>query len=78
MAFEWDHQKDLANQQKHGVAFKEESTVFGDPLAWFQHDMDYSHAEERFLLLGRSSHLFQACAIREEWEGMNGDSEPTG
>lgn len=55
VAFEWDHQKDLANQQKHGVAFKEESTVFGDPLAWFQHDMDYSHAEERFLLLGRSS-----------------------
>jgi hypothetical protein len=44
VAFEWDHQKDLANQQKHGVAFKEESTVFGDPLAWFQHDMDYSHA----------------------------------
>jgi hypothetical protein len=55
VAFEWDHQKDSANRQKHGVAFKEASTVFGDPLAWFQRDMDHSHAEERFLLLGRSS-----------------------
>jgi uncharacterized DUF497 family protein len=33
VAFEWDHQKDLANRQKHGVAFKEASTVFGGPLA---------------------------------------------
>jgi len=55
LAFEWDHAKDVANQRKHGVAFKEASTVFGDPLAWFQSDDQHSQAEERFLLLGRSS-----------------------
>lgn len=55
LAFEWDHAKDVANQRKHGVAFKEASTVFGDPLAWFQTDDQHSQGEERFLLLGRSS-----------------------
>lgn len=55
VAFEWDHAKDVANQGKHGVAFKEASTVFGDPLAWFQPDQQHSEEEERFLLLGRSS-----------------------
>ena len=55
VAFEWDQAKDLANQQKHGVAFKEASTVFGDPLAWFQLDEQHSQDEERLLLLGRSS-----------------------
>lgn len=55
LAFEWDHAKDVANQRKHGVAFKEASTVFGDPLAWFQTDDQHSQDEERFLLLGRSS-----------------------
>ena len=55
VAFEWDHAKDVANQAKHGVAFKEASTVFGDPLAWFQPDEQHSQDAERFLLLGRSS-----------------------
>lgn len=55
LAFEWDHAKDVANQRKHGVAFKEACTVFGDPLAWFQSDEQHSQDEERFLLLGRSS-----------------------
>jgi uncharacterized DUF497 family protein len=55
VAFEWDHAKDLANQRKHEVAFNEASTVFGDPLAWFQPDAKHSQDEERLLLLGRSS-----------------------
>ena len=55
VAFEWDHAKDVANQRKHKVAFNEASTVFGDPLAWFQPDEQHSQDEERLLLLGRSS-----------------------
>ena len=30
--FEWDEAKDLANQRKHGVSFKQASQVFLDPL----------------------------------------------
>jgi uncharacterized DUF497 family protein len=30
--FEWDEAKNLANQRKHGVSFKQASQVFLDPL----------------------------------------------
>jgi len=30
--FEWDEAKNLANQRKHGVSFKQASLVFLDPL----------------------------------------------
>ncbi|MFN2400153.1 MAG: BrnT family toxin [Gemmatimonadaceae bacterium] len=55
LAFEWDSRKAAENESKHGVGFKEASTVFGDPLGWFQTDEAHSAEEERLLLLGRSS-----------------------
>jgi len=55
LSFEWDPRKAAANEKKHGVEFKEASTVFGDPLAWFQADAEHSLGEDRLLLLGRSS-----------------------
>ena len=55
LSFEWDPRKATANEKKHGVAFNEASTVFGDPLGWFQPDPEHSVAEDRSLLLGRSS-----------------------
>lgn len=55
LTFEWDPQKDAANERKHGVDFREASTVFGDPLGWFQADDVHSVGEERLLLLGRST-----------------------
>ena len=33
MEFEWDSDKAAGNLGKHGVAFTEAATVFGDPLA---------------------------------------------
>ena len=42
LSFEWDPRKAVANEKKHGVAFKEAATVFGDPLAWFQPDAEHS------------------------------------
>jgi uncharacterized protein len=55
MDFEWDPAKDAENQRKHGVAFDEASTVFGDPLAWTIDDPDHSAGERRFLTTGLSS-----------------------
>ena len=55
LAFEWDSRKAAANEKKHGVTFKEASTVFGDPLGWFQADETHTVDEERVRLLGRSS-----------------------
>ena len=53
--FEWDSKKAESNAQKHGVAFNEASTVFGDPLGLLMPDPDHSLSEERYLVLGMSS-----------------------
>ena len=48
MEFEWDPQKAKRNLKKHGVAFEEASSVFGDPLAAVYEDPDHSVGEHRF------------------------------
>ncbi|MEQ8849665.1 BrnT family toxin [Botrimarina sp.] len=54
MEFEWDRQKASLNLRKHGVSFREASTVFGDPLGEFFDDVDHSDYEERAIVLGQS------------------------
>jgi hypothetical protein len=54
--FEWDPEKADANLQKHAVSFDEASTVFGDPLSLLMPDPDHSADEERYVLLGMSTH----------------------
>ncbi|MBW3565574.1 MAG: BrnT family toxin [Acidobacteria bacterium] len=48
MEFEWDPQKDVANQSKHEVMFSEAASVFADPLAWTIPDPDHSESEYRY------------------------------
>jgi len=55
MEFEWDPRKDAANVRKHGVGFREATTVFGDPLATTFPDVDHSDSEQRFLTIGASA-----------------------
>ena len=55
MRFEWDPEKAASNLAKHGVSFKEASTVFGDPLATTVPDPDHSFDEEREVTTGLSS-----------------------
>src|SRR5438876_6655139 len=55
MEFEWDLDKAAHNLAKHGVAFHEAATVFGDPLAVTYFDPDHSKEEDRFLTFGHSS-----------------------
>ncbi len=55
MEFEWDAEKELSNQSKHGISFHEGATVFGDPLAWTFPDPDHSVGEHRLLTIGLSS-----------------------
>jgi uncharacterized DUF497 family protein len=53
--FEWDPQKDRENQLKHGIAFEEASSVFGDSFAITIDDPDHSAHEQRFLTTGYSN-----------------------
>jgi hypothetical protein len=55
MKYEWDHKKAASNQKKHGVSFREASTVFGDPLAITFDDPDHSTDEERYVTFGSST-----------------------
>lgn len=50
--FEWDDEKDGANQEKHSVSFSEASEAFFDPFNITLADPDHSLEEERFLVLG--------------------------
>jgi len=53
--FEWDLEKAAANLRKHGVAFAEAATVFGDPLSTTFPDPDHSLAEQRYVTVGMSA-----------------------
>jgi hypothetical protein len=55
MQFEWNPEKDLENQAKHGVSFDEASAVFGDPFAITIADPDHSSDEDRMLTTGNSN-----------------------
>jgi hypothetical protein len=52
--FEWDANKAASNLAKHKVSFEAAATVFGDPQSVTIPDPAHSHAENRFIILGRS------------------------
>jgi hypothetical protein len=53
--FVWDPAKASKNLRKHGVSFKEASSVFYDPLAATGDDPDHSEDEKRMVTFGMSS-----------------------
>lgn len=55
MDFEWDENKNLINQQKHGVSFADVVDVFTDEFAIVFFNPDHSESEERFLIIGISN-----------------------
>ena len=54
LRFEWDPGKEISNTRKHGVAFSEATTAFGDPLSITIPDPEHSFGEARFILMGLS------------------------
>jgi uncharacterized protein len=55
MIFEWNTNKAINNQKKHGISFEEAQTTFSDDNALLIDDPDHSEDEDRFILLGLSS-----------------------
>jgi uncharacterized protein len=62
--FEWDDDKNLRNQQKHGVYFVEASESFEDPNATEKEDPVH-YGEQRFLLVGASKKRLLAVVFTE-------------
>jgi uncharacterized DUF497 family protein len=53
VAIEWDPTKDLANQEKHGVSFREASELFVSGVDYLElFDEAHSHDEDRFIAIG--------------------------
>ena len=52
-SFEWDDDKDLANRNKHGVAFALAQRAFLDPRRVIAEDLEHSAEEKRYFCFGR-------------------------
>jgi hypothetical protein len=52
-AFEWDPEKDCANQKKHGISFEFAQYAFADPHRVIAEDVSHSHSEQRYFCFGR-------------------------
>lgn len=57
ISFDWDERKSNENKAKHGVSFEEAQSVFLDERAVQFFDESHSSSEDRFLMLGMSSHF---------------------
>ncbi len=53
MNFEWDDEKNLINQQKHGVSFEEARVLFESKVDYLEiFDSEHSDFEDRFIAIG--------------------------
>ena len=50
--FDWDSDKDVENQAKHGVTFSRAQYAFADPQRVIAMDKTHSQTEERFYCFG--------------------------
>ena len=53
--FEWDPEKDLENQAKHGVPFATAQFAFADPRRVIAEDLSHSGTEQRYFCFGRAA-----------------------
>ncbi len=51
--FDWDEQRDRANQSKHGIDFGTAQYAFLDPHRLIVHDAKHSESEERWFCIGK-------------------------
>ncbi len=70
LRFRWDPRKAASNERKHGVGFREATTVFDGSLSVTVSDPDHSVNEERFLLLGLSNRRRLVVAHSERGESI--------
>jgi uncharacterized DUF497 family protein len=51
-SFEWDVEKDLENQAKHGVSFAQAQYAFADPRRVIAEDLSHRQTEKRYYCCG--------------------------
>jgi len=62
-AFDWDEDKNLKNQQKHGVRFENAQNTFLDPKRIIYEDIDHGTTnEKRYYCVGKLGN--KICTVR--------------
>ena len=64
--FEWDLNKSRSNILKHGIAFEEATTIFGDPRSITIEDSKHSKIERRYVTIGVSFRVRTLVVIHTE------------
>ncbi|MFI5360807.1 MAG: BrnT family toxin [Elusimicrobiota bacterium] len=66
--FEWDFDKDVENQLKHGVSFETARIAFYDPKRIVLEDLNHSRVEKRLYCIGsvRDGILTVRFTLRKE------------
>ena len=63
-SFEWDEDKNLANQRKHGVSFYEAQYAFLDSNRVIAEDLEHSQREERYYCFGMNQDRTGILTVR--------------
>ena len=69
--FEWDEEKNLANQRKHGVSFEHAVLAFADPLVVSYKESEVD-GEERWQTFGRVEGLLLLLVAHTVWSEESG------
>jgi uncharacterized DUF497 family protein len=51
-SFEWDEEKNIQNQNKHGISFEIAQNVFLDTSCVIAEDLNHSYEEKRYFCFG--------------------------
>ena len=53
VGFQWDDEKNLSNQRKHGLSFDEARRLFESGVNYLEiFDVEHSESEDRFIAIG--------------------------
>ena len=65
--FEWDEEKNRANQRKHGISFEEAATIFEGPVLSLEDEGHHSEVRERsYGLIGG---VVAVCVVHTDRDG---------
>lgn len=69
--FEWDDEKDLINQRKHGLSFQEARRLFESGVDYLEiFDADHSEFEDRLIAIGPVGDRLVVVVYTEPEEGV--------
>lgn len=71
MRFEWNDEKDLSNQEKHGLSFQEAKRLFESGVDYLEiFDPEHSESEDRFIAIGSVDQRLVVVWYAEPEEGV--------